>query len=496
MGTMSSDWLLVTRQLLATSNQQRGTSMSNILIIDDDPLIGDTISHLVKRMGHQSAYASTLEKGLASVFSHPFDLVFLDVRLPDGNGLEELPRVQAAPSLPEVIIMTGFGDPDGAELAIRHGAWDYLQKPANLDALTLTLSRALQYREEKRVQKGLTGLQREGIIGNSSKTRACLDLVSQVASSEANVLITGETGTGKELFALAIHKNSRRAAKNFVVVDCAALPENLVESILFGHEKGAYTGADRARDGLVLQADGGTLFLDEVGELPLSMQRSFLRVLQERQFRPVGGRTEVKSNFRLIAASNRDLDEMVRQNLFREDLLFRLRSFSIELPSLRERKEDIQELLTFYAKDLCERFAIEPKEFSPEFLDLLASYPWPGNIRELINALERTLLSARYERVLFPRHLPTHIRVHLVRSSLGEKGQEESPVTPPSPQVFPPIQEVREKALEETEKKYLRALLSLTKANIPEACRISGLSRSRLYLLLKKYNLSKSFPLG
>ena len=470
--------------------------MANILIIDDDPLIGDTISHLVKRMGHTSAYASTLQEGLASVCSHPFDMVFLDVRLPDGNGLEELPRVQAAPSLPEVIIMTGFGDPDGAGLAIRHGAWDYLQKPANLDALTLTLSRALQYREEKRAQKDLTSLKRDGIIGNSSKIRACLDLVSQVANSEANVLITGETGTGKELFALAIHKNSRRGGKNFVVVDCAALPENLVESILFGHEKGAFTGADRARDGLVLQANGGTLFLDEVGELPLSMQRSFLRVLQERQFRPVGGKTEVKSDFRLLAASNRDLDEMVRQNQFREDLLFRLRSFSVELPPLRERKEDIPELLVFYAKELCERFGIEPKEFSPEFLDLLSEYPWPGNIRELINALERTLISARYERVLFPKHLPTHIRVQLVRSSLGEKGPEESPKEPTSSQAFPPIQEVRERALEETEKKYMRELLSFTKGNIPEACRISGLSRSRLYLLLKKYNLSKSFPMN
>jgi two-component system, NtrC family, response regulator len=470
--------------------------MSNILIIDDDPLIGDTISHLVKRMGHQSAYAPTLEKGLASVCSNPFDVVFLDVRLPDGNGLEEMPRVQAAPSLPEVIIMTGFGDPDGAELAIRHGAWDYLQKPANLDALTLTLSRALQYREEKRTQKGLAALQREGIIGSSSKIRACLDLVSQVAGSEANVLITGETGTGKELFALAIHKNSRRAAKNFVVVDCAALPENLVESILFGHEKGAYTGADRAREGLVLQADGGTLFLDEVGELPLFVQRSFLRVLQERQFRPVGGKAEVKSNFRLIAASNRDLDEMVRQDHFREDLLFRLRSFSVDLPPLRERKEDITDLLAYYTEELCERFAIEPKEFSPEFLDLLASYPWPGNIRELVNALERALISARYERVLFPRHLPTHIRVHQVRSSLGEKGPEESPKAAPSPQVFPPIQEVRERALEETEKKYLRELLNFTKGDIPKACQTSGLSRSRLYLLLRKYQLTKVFPLG
>ena len=466
--------------------------MAHILIIDDDRLICETISNLVKRLGHQASCAFNLQDGLAAAFSGSFDLVFLDVRLPDGDGLEALPRIQAASSLPEVIIMTGYGDPNGAELAIRHGAWDYIQKPATLDTLTLQLMRALQYREEKKGGQERVALKREGILGHSPKMQACLDLVAQVASSEATVLITGETGTGKELFALAIHKNSRRADKNFVVVDCAALPETLVESILFGHEKGAYTGADRAREGLVLQADGGTLFLDEVGELPLSVQRSFLRVLQERQFRPVGGKTEVKSDFRLIAASNRNLDEMVRQNQFREDLLFRLRAFTIDLPPLRERKEDLRDLVSYYTAELCQRFGIEPKEFSPEFLDLLSAYPWSGNVRELINALERSLISARYERVLFPQHLPTHIRVQLVRSSLEDKGLEESPASP-SPQSFPPIHEIRTRVLEEAERKYLHDLLSFTRGNIPEACRISGLSRSRFYLLLKKHKISKSF---
>lgn len=466
--------------------------MAHILIIDDDRLICETISNLVKRLGHQASCAFNLQDGVAAAFSGSFDLVFLDVRLPDGSGLEALPRIQAASSLPEVIIMTGFGDADGAELAIRHGVWDYIQKPATLDTLTLQLMRALQYREEKKGGQERVALKREGILGHSPKMQACLDLVAQVAGSEAAVLITGETGTGKELFALAIHKNSRRADKNFVVVDCAALPETLVESILFGHEKGAYTGADRAREGLVLQADGGTLFLDEVGELPLSVQRSFLRVLQERQFRPVGGKTEVKSDFRLIAASNRNLDEMVRQNQFREDLLFRLRAFTIDLPPLRERKEDLRDLVSYYTAELCQRFGIEPKEFSPEFLDLLSAYPWSGNVRELINALERSLISARYERVLFPQHLPTHIRVQLVRSSLEDKGPEESPASP-SPQSFPPIHEIRTRVLEEAERKYLHDLLSFTRGNIPEACRISGLSRSRFYLLLKRHKISKSF---
>jgi len=467
--------------------------MANILIIDDDRLICETISNVVKHMGHQASSCSTLENGLETAFSQRMDVVFLDVRMPDGDGLEVLPRIQAAPSLPEVIIMTGYGDPDGAELAIRHGAWDYVQKPFTLEGMTLSLVRALQYREEKKARKTSVTLKREGIIGNSSKMKACLELLSQVANSDANVFITGETGTGKELFAVAIHKNSPRAHKNFVVVDCAALPNNLVESILFGHEKGAYTGADKARDGLILQADGGTLFLDEVGELPLSVQKSFLRVLQERIFRPVGGKQEIKSDFRLIAASNRNLGEMVRQKQFREDLLFRLRSFSIELPPLRERKEDIKDLVTHYMAELGERYGIEPKEFSPEFLDLLASYPWPGNVRELINALEKTLITGRYEGVLFPKHLPTHIRVQIVRSSISEKGKAETK-SAPSPRVFPNIQELRERLIEEAEKKYLQDLLSFTHNDIKEACRLSGLSRSRLYLLLKKHKISKSLP--
>jgi two-component system NtrC family response regulator len=402
-----------------------------------------------------------------------------------------LPRVQAAPSLPEVIIMTGFGDPDGAELAMRHGAWDYIQKPSTVDAMTLSLTRALRYREEKKACKASLPIKREGIVGNSPTMKTCLDLLGHVANSEATVLVTGETGTGKELFARAIHDNSSRAGKNFVVVDCAALPENLVESILFGHEKGSYTGADKAQEGLVLQADGGTLFLDEVGELPLAIQKSFLRVLHERRFRPVGGKREVGSDFRLIAASNRDLDDMVQKDLFREDLLFRLRSFSIELPPLRERIEDIRDLIAYYAVKLCERHGIEPKEFSPDFYDTLMTYPWPGNVRELIHALERALLNGRYEHILFPKHLPIHIRARLARSSVSEREIPEDQGAE-APRVFSTIQEARDRAIAEVEKKYLRDLIRLTQGNIKEACRVSGLSRSRLYLLLKKHNVPSS----
>jgi two-component system NtrC family response regulator len=441
-------------------------------------------------MGHEATCTFNLHDGLEKISSDLVDIVFLDVRLPDGNGLEVLPRIQEADSSPEVIIMTGYGDPDGAELAIRHGAWDYIQKPSTIEAMTLPLTRALQYRQEKQPKKTTAAINRQGIIGNSPRIKACLDLLAQVAPSGATVLITGDTGTGKELFARAIHENSPRAGKNFVVVDCAALPENLVESILLGHEKGAYTGADKAEDGLVLDADGGTLFLDEVGELPLSIQKSFLRVLQEKRFRPVGGKREITSNFRLIAASNRNLDASVTERKFRSDLLFRLRSFTIDLPSLKERPEDIEELAAYYCGLLTKRHAMEPKQFSPEFLDVLLRYDWPGNVRELINAIERALVNGRQERLLYPKHLPVHIRVEVARASVGESESPDVPEAAPTAPALPTIKDLREKALARVEQKYLADLMALTGGNIREACRISGLSRSRLYLLLKQYNVS------
>lgn len=465
--------------------------MGNILIIDDDRLICESISGAVQRMGHIAHCAFTLQEGLMAASSSPFDVVFLDVKMPDGNGLDILPRIREIPSSPEVIILTGFGNPDGAELAIKNGAWDYIEKPCSLQAITLPLIRALQYREEKQKKRGPVNLKREEIIGSSQQMESCLDLVAQASGSDANVLITGETGTGKELFAWAIHKNSRRAEKNFVVVDCAALPETLVESILFGHEKGAYTGADKSREGLVLQADGGTLFLDEVGELPPSVQGSFLRVLHERRFRPIGRKEEIASNFRLIAASNRDLDELVKRREFRDDLLFRLRAFTLELPPLRERPEDIRELVRYYVPKLCEDYGITEKRLSPEFLDILVQYNWPGNVRELIHGLERAISGAPEDPILFPKHLPTHIRVGVARSSVREATKAEPDQGKGQvAKELPELQKYREAAIAEAERRYLEDLLSKSEGNVARACQVSGLSRSRLYALLKKYRLS------
>ncbi len=460
--------------------------MAKILIIDDDKMVCDTLSQAVKGMGHEAEYALTLGEGMEKATSGHYDVVFLDVRLPDGSGLEALPRIRELPLSPEVIIITGYGDPSGAELAIKSGAWDYMEKPLSLKVITFSLMRALQYRDAKKGKRSPVALKLEGIVGSSLKMKVCYELLAQAAGSDANVLITGETGTGKELFARAIHNNSSRAKKSFVVIDCTALPATLVESMLFGYEKGAFTGADRSQDGLIKEADGGTLFLDEVGELPLSLQKPFLRVLQEKTFRPIGSKKEIRSDFRLIAATNRDLDKMVEAGRFRKDLLYRLRSFIIEIPPLREHIEDVKELAIYHMAKLCEHYGVKNKGFSPDFFDALMAYDWPGNVRELINALEWALTVAINEPILFPEHLPTYIRIQLMRTKATNEdlGMEE-PTGRPRKEL-PTLKEFRKKM----DRQYLKDLLSLTQGDIKEACRISGLSRSRLYALLKEHQLT------
>ncbi|GFO54521.1 Fis family transcriptional regulator [Geomonas sp. Red276] len=468
--------------------------MARILIIDDEESICQSMSLVGKRAGHEAVCERTLKEGLARV-AEEFDLVLLDVRLPDGNGLDVLPRIAQAPSRPEVIIMTGFGDPRGAELAIGHGAWDYIEKGASVKDITLALTRALEYRKQKKqaAGAGVVALKRENIIGNSARLNSCLDLVAKAAGSDAGVLILGETGTGKELFARAVHLNSKRAGRQFVVADCASLPETLVESTLFGHEKGAFTGAERAREGLVGEANGGTLFLDEIGELPHAAQKAFLRVLQERRFRPVGSNREVESDFRLVAATNRNLEEMVESGTFRGDLLFRLSTFVIELPPLRERLDDIKDLARFYMDRFCERYGLSPKGSCPEFVETLLTYPWPGNVREFINTIERSVLAARDEPMLFAQHLPTHIRVQVAQEEVRRHHDRQPSLSPPPlpPTELPKLNEFRENIYADAEKRYLSELMSLTDHDIAEACRLSGLSQSRLYALLKSHQLTR-----
>ncbi|WP_353117078.1 sigma-54 dependent transcriptional regulator [Nitratidesulfovibrio sp.] len=388
--------------------------MAHVLIIDADAAFAHLVAGIAEGLGHRASRALGLVEG--RLLADDADVIFLAATLPDGNGVEAMPGLRALPGQPEIIVTAEGGDPDGAERAIRHGAWEWLRKPLPADRVVLPLLRALDYRARLPAQRPSSRL-KHSIVGVSTAIRRCLDVVAEAAGSDAAALVTGETGVGKELFARAIHDNSPRAAAPFVAVDCASLPRSLAGSILFGHRKGAFTGADSNRDGLVLQADRGTLFLDEVGELPLSMQKMFLRVLQEHRFRPVGGRTEITSDFRLIAATNRDLEDMAERNTFRSDLLYRMRTVVVNIPPLRERCEDVTALAGHYLPRIWARFALPEKDISPDFHETLLAYHWPGNVRELIHTLERAVLASQDAPKLFARHLPDYLRICLARAA-------------------------------------------------------------------------------
>ncbi len=468
--------------------------MAKVLIIDDDPLFGKMLTQSVEFLGHEAYLAQTLQQGVATCESEAFDLVYLDLGLPDGNGLDALPRLKASPSNPEIVIVTGAEDPDGAELAVRSGAWDYVQKPASLEKLSLPLLRALEFRRRKS-DRPITVFHRESILGSSPALRELVDRLAEAAASEANVLLFGETGTGKELCARAVHANSRRAGKAFVVVDCAAIPDTLLESELFGYMKGAFTGASQNREGLIRQAHGGTLFLDEIGELSLLKQKTFLRVIQERTYRPLGSTREEVSDFRLLAATNKNLDELVRQGKFREDLLFRLRAIGVTLPPLRDRPEDIPELTMGYTAWLCRRYYMDTKGFSPDFFESLGDYSWPGNVRELHAVLELVLASAGVDPILFPHHLPTNIRASVARKKVRQRPLEAAPKAQDTDRIgmLLPWKNHRLRELDRVERRYLLGLLALTGGNVSKAARMAELSRPRLYALLRKHGLFRAW---
>lgn len=462
---------------------------AKVLIIDDDEGMAYTLARMVQEAGHQAETAPNLSRGLPLAVSGGYDVLFLDVRLPDGSGIDAIPEIQASAFPPEIIIITAFSDRDGAQTALKSGVWDYIEKPARIDTLKLSLKRALQYRSQKRTLEEPLSTERNGIIGESANLLMCITLMAHAAKSDANVLISGETGTGKELFAKAIHNNSARSGGPFVVVDCASLPQHLAESILFGHQKGAFTGADSDRVGLIEEADGGTLFLDEVGELPMTLQKTFLRVLQERRFRPVGSKKEVKSNFRLVSATNRDLSAEVEAGHFRKDLLYRLRTFLIDLPALRERPKDIRETAHYHVAEFCRRLGQKQRTISDEVVNILLQYDWPGNVRELVNTLESAVALEPTCPTLYPKHLPEYIRSH----SLAKESPELRWSTRPNIGTIgaqgrlPTMKTFRRQAKETAERQYLSALLKQTDGDIDDACRISGLKRARLYELLKKY---------
>jgi two-component system NtrC family response regulator len=458
---------------------------ARILVIDDDEGMCYTLTRMAEEEGRQAQAASTLSQGLELVHNGEYDVVFLDVRLPDGSGLPLIPVLRATAGSPEVIILTGFGEPDGAELAIQSGAWDYVEKSSSWNEVSLSLIRALRFREGRQGPESdqAPGLDTRGVVAASPQMKACLGAAATAAAAEGPVLITGPTGTGKEVFSRMIHRSGPRKAGPFVVVDCAALPPSLVESSLFGHLKGSFTGARHDQKGLVTQAHGGSLFLDEVGELPAAAQKSFLRVLDTGSYRPLGAEAELASDFRLIAATNRDLNAEAAKGRFRQDLLFRLRSFHLEIPPLARRPDDVRALAVHYLKRLCAQEGLAPKGLSPDLWNILTRYHWPGNVRELVAVLEHAVAASGQAPTLYPWHLPPSLRIHAAKSSLAA----ESASGAGRGKTLPTWRQAKL----DLEASYLRELMSLCEGNVKEASRISGLSVPRLYELLRKHRLAK-----
>ncbi|MGE4423138.1 MAG: sigma-54-dependent transcriptional regulator [Pseudodesulfovibrio sp.] len=477
--------------------------MAKVLIIDDDKPTCEALLELVHNIGHDSDYALTAADGVRKAEDGDFDVVFLDIRLPDANGLSVLPTLRQRPLPPEVIILTGLGDPDGAELAIRNGAWDYLQKPLSPKKILLPLQRVLKYRDTLRKHTRLPEtFDRCGIAGNSRATSMALEKLATAARSDASVLITGETGTGKELFAKALHHNSRRSTGPFIVVDCASIPATLLESTLFGHVKGAFTGADRASEGLVLKANKGTLFLDEIGEMSLDLQKRLLRVLQERRYRPVGAGHEVESDFRLVVATHRDLGRMVDDGLFRQDLLYRLGAMALELPPLRCRRDDLQELSESIVNRICDGYGIPHKKLNCEVMELFKAYDWPGNVRELGNVLESSIAAAYDMSELYAHNLPEQLRIRLLKESMSRNASSDcAPDAPGEREIDEAIESggeilpykiFRQEILSKAEERYFTRLFETCDGDVKRASKLSGLGKSRLYSQIKKYGLEKA----
>ncbi len=462
-------------------------SKEKIIIIDDDAGVVKTITTLLESMGISFDFSFNLTEGLSKVAQYDFDVVLLDVNLPDGDGIANIPDLIDKEFAPLVIIMTAYSNPDGAELAIENGAWDYLQKPVSIKDLKLQVLRALQFQNQKKQVVKSKIFDAPDIIGSSKAIQKCLTQAAQIVSSDGNLLITGATGTGKELFAKAIHENSARRNSKFIVVDCSVLSETLIESVLFGHEKGAFTGAEKRRNGLVALANGGTLFLDEVGELPESIQSSFLRVLQEKKFRPVGSEKEVYSDFRVICATNKDLEKMVVDHTFRMDLFYRLKSFVLHLPPLKEREGDIGKIAMSQIKICCEQHHIPEKQVAPDFVETLEKYDWPGNVRELINAMETSVTAAQFESMLFAFHLPKKIRAQVTRKSIKTE-----PFCPMFENNRPVVEMTSLKykdLIDKIEKEYFKTLYSSVNGDIQKLIVKTGISRAALYRKLKRHKI-------
>lgn len=456
-----------------------------VLIVDDEPDMVENCVRILARAGYQCRGARDAQTGLALVEAERPDVLLTDLKMPGMDGMELIRRARTVdPDLP-VIVITGFATIESAVQAMREGAFDYLPKTFSMDQLQVAVDRAFRHRqlvlENRNLRDQLQetmGL--ENIIGRSPAMTRVFELVRKAARSEANILILGESGTGKELIARAIHANSPRAAQPFVPVDCASLPENLLESELFGHEKGAFTGAVRSKPGLIETAHRGTLFLDEIGELTLPLQSKLLRVIQERQIRRVGGTAQIDVDVRIVSATNRNLRESVAKGEFREELYYRVNVIAIALPPLRERAGDIPLLVHAFLKRYGQG---RVTRIADDALAALEAYPWPGNVRELQNVVERACALADDDTIR-RRDLPDYVlhaeplKAAATAARLPETGA--AGLT---------LQEARERWMRTLESAYLRELLDRHGGNISAAAKAAGIDRKTFHRLVSKYQI-------
>ncbi len=470
--------------------------MPTLLVIDDDA----SIQHAVRRFFHEPDYtlltASSGAEGLRLGAEHRPDVIILDLALPDMSGMQAFRRLHKEDARVPVVFITGHGTAQGAIEAMKEGAHDYLFKPVGLNQMREVVTAALQVSRLMRMPVVLSGEaqaeESDILIGHSSVMREIYKAISRVAPQDLTVLIQGESGTGKELVARAIFQNSCRGDKPFLAINCAAIPEALLESELFGHEKGAFTGADRQRIGKFQQANGGTLFLDEIGDMTPLTQAKMLRVLQDHRFDRVGGNESILSDVRIITATNRKLKKLVEDGHFRADLFFRLSVFAIDLPPLRERIEDLPLLLDHFLKRFAQELGKQVDQAAPEVLELLARHPWPGNIRELQSVLRQAMLQA-WGPILLPQHLPAALR----------GGEESVPAAPESPlATYPGLDRFMDDYLQsgrcrlyddyqgETERYLFSRVMRHTRGNQLQAAGLLGIARGKLRSKLRALGLS------
>jgi DNA-binding NtrC family response regulator len=445
--------------------------LKKILIIDDEEKLRGLLARIVKSEGFDVLEAPDLKSGFKKLEHNDVDVVLCDVKLPDGNGVDFLQTVKTRFPVTEVILLTAFGKISDGVQAMKNGAFDYIVKGDDNDKIIPLLYKAI---DKSQLQKKVIQLEKriadkysfDTIIGKSKALEQAIDLAKKVASTNSTVLLTGETGTGKEVFAQAIHENSQQAGKSFVALNCSTFSKEILESELFGHKQGAFTGAIKDKKGFIEEANGGTLFLDEIGEMPLELQAKLLRVLETNEYIPVGDTIPKKSNFRLIAATNRDLKAESEAHRFRLDLYFRLNIFEIAIPPLRERIKDIAPLTHHFVKQFSEKTNKKVPQIAPDFIQKLEHYHWPGNVRELKNIIERSVILVVGD-CLTPTVLPYEMQHQ-------ENGNNKS---------------MSAFSMQSVEKLHIQKVLNYSKGNKAETARLLEISIATLYRKLDEYNI-------